>query len=126
MLRHTGAMGFFRKNRGPVTDAERRGVLDLATDEDFTLYEVLERFRSDGHADPRPIARLTVLELLRDEMVELHTRFPGGKRQLNSLAEAVAAVEGDEAWEARTPERPHLGVVATDSGWRWHQKHWKA
>lgn len=113
-------MGLFNRSNNGVTDEQRLLVMGFVVDEDWALPEVARRCGSVS------AAQVIVRELLDHKLIEFYQRSPKGGRDPIAQAEQLALVDDAGAWarEAST-DHAYVIVVATDKGWRWHQKHWQ-
>jgi hypothetical protein len=114
-------MPFWNRSDNGVTNEQRLAVLDLATDEDFSLDEVARKLGSVE------LARTVVDDLRRQGMVEFFWKKPKGDRDLIDTADVDHLLVEDTEWLRRKSfVEPYVIVVANDKGWRWHQTRWKA
>lgn len=114
-------MAFWNRSKSGVTNQERLTVLNLAVDEDFSLFEVASKFSNVPHA------REVVRDLFDKGMVDLYWKKPKGGRDKVTEGRAEYVLDGEEEWRRKPSfEVDYVVVAANDQGWRWHQKHWKA
>lgn len=114
-------MAFWKRSNNGITDAQRLTVLDLATDEDFSLDEVVQKF------DDLASARQVVEDLRHRGMVDFYWKKPKGGRDAIPHGEVEVLLVDDTEWvRSKSFDEPYVIVVANDKGWRWHQTHWKS
>jgi dTDP-4-dehydrorhamnose reductase len=112
-------VGLFSRDKSGVTDNDRYRVLSLAKDEDYSLYEFASRL-----GEPQRL-RLTVAELLEKRMVEVMVQRPDRERLTLNVEQAKNVLGHPSSWQEPVSGRDKFILIATDKGWRWHEKNWK-
>ena len=114
-------MPFWKRSDNGITDDQRLVVLNLATDEDFSLDEVVRKLGT------LEVARGVVADLRERGMVEFFWKKPkGGRDQIEASAVDHLLYEDTEWLRKKSFSEAYVIVVANDKGWRWHQSRWKA
>src|SRR5690348_848046 len=85
-------MPFWNRNNNGVTDEQRLMALNLATDEDFSLDEVVQRFGD------LQVARDVVEDLRNRGMVEFFWKRPKGDRDVISPNTVDQLLHEDTEW----------------------------
>ena len=114
-------MALWNRRKNGITDQQKLIALRLATDEDFSLDEVVQKFSDLA------TARAVIEDLYEDKMVEFYWKRPKGDRVQIPVAEVTGLLEDDTEWvRSKSFQEPYVIVVANDRGWRWFQSHWKS